>query len=126
MLHFLFSNLLCVCVCVCTQSFSRVQFFETPWTVAHQAPLSMGLSWQDHWSELPFPAPEDLPDPSIEPMSLALQAESTMRQEALSNLYGVVFLLVTLKTKVFQPWDFFGRNDAKAETPGLWPPHVKS
>ena len=86
----------------------------------------MGLSWQDHWSELPFPAPEDLPDPSIEPMSPALQAESTMRQEALSNLYGVVFLLVTLKTEVFQPWDFFGRNDAKAETPGLWPPHVKS
>ena len=49
---------------------------------------------------MPFPAPEDLPDPSIEPMSPALQAESTMRQEALSNLYGVVFLLVTPKTKV--------------------------
>ena len=68
---------MCVCVCVCVLSHSVVSnFSETPWTVAHQAPLSMGLSWQDHWSELPFPAPEDLPDPVIKPMSPALQAES--------------------------------------------------
>ena len=37
-----------------------------PWTVAHQAPLSMGFSRQDSWSELPFPSPGDLPDPGIQ------------------------------------------------------------
>ena len=41
----------------------------TPWTVARQAPLSMGFSRQEYWSELPFPSPWDLPDPWIEPMS---------------------------------------------------------
>ena len=41
-----------------------------PWTVAHQAPLSMEFSRQEHWSGLPFPPPGDLPDPGIEPMSL--------------------------------------------------------
>ena len=40
------------------------------WTVAHQAPLSLGFSRQEHWSGLPFPTPEDLPDPRIEPESL--------------------------------------------------------
>ena len=50
--------------------FSRVQLCETPWTVAHQAPLSMGFSRQEHWSGLPCPAPGDLLDPEIEPMTL--------------------------------------------------------
>ena len=48
----------------------------TPWTVAHQAPLSMGFSRQEYWSGLPFPSPGDLPDPGIEPGSPALQADS--------------------------------------------------
>ena len=48
-----------------------------PWTVACQAPLSMGFSRQEYWSELPFPSPEDLPDPGIELGSPALQADST-------------------------------------------------
>ena len=61
-----------MCVCV----LSRVQLFVTPWTVAHQAPLSMGFSRQEYWSGLPFPSPDDLPDPGIEPMSLAWQADS--------------------------------------------------
>ena len=39
----------------------------TPWTVARQAPLSMGFSRQEYWSGLPFPSPGDLPDPGIEP-----------------------------------------------------------
>ena len=46
----------------------------TPWTVAHQAPLSMGFSRQEYWSELSFPSPGALPDPGIELMSPALQA----------------------------------------------------
>ena len=48
----------------------------TPRTVAGQAPLSMGFSRQEHWSELPFPSPEDLPDPRIEHRSPALQADA--------------------------------------------------
>ena len=52
--------------------FSHVWFFATPWTVAHQAPLSMGVSKQGNWSGLPFPSPGDLPDPGIEPASPAL------------------------------------------------------
>ena len=47
--------------------FSRVQCFATLWTVARQAPLSMGFSRQEHWSWLLCPPPGDLPDPGIEP-----------------------------------------------------------
>ena len=46
-----------------------VQLLATPWTVARQAPLSMEFPSQEHWSRLPFPSPEDLPDPGIEPAS---------------------------------------------------------
>ena len=42
--------------------FTHVRLFETPWTVARQAPLSMGFSRQEYWSGLPFSPPEDLPD----------------------------------------------------------------
>ena len=50
--------------------------FVTPWTVARQAPLSMGFSRQEYWSGLPFPYPGDFPDPGIEPTSPASQADS--------------------------------------------------
>ena len=58
------------------KSFSRVQLFVTPWTVACQAPLSMGFSRQEYWSGLPFPSPGDLSKPEIEPGSPAFQANS--------------------------------------------------
>ena len=48
----------------------------TPWTVAHQAPPSMGFSRQEYWSGLPFPSPGHLPNPGIEPGSLALWADA--------------------------------------------------
>ena len=48
----------------------------TPWTVARQAPLSMGFPRQEYWSGLPFPPPGDLPDPGIEPESPAFEADS--------------------------------------------------
>jgi len=48
----------------------------TPWTAAHQAPLSIGFSRQGHWSGLSFPSPKYLPNPGIEPGSRALQAYS--------------------------------------------------
>ena len=55
---------------------SCFQLFVIPWTVAHQAPLSMGFSRQEYWSGLPCPSPGYLPDPGIEPRSPALQADS--------------------------------------------------
>ena len=60
--------------------FSLVPFFETPQTVAHQALLSIGFFGQEHWSGLPFPSPGDLPDPGIEPVSPALQADSLLSE----------------------------------------------
>ena len=53
-----------------------VRLFATPWTGAHQTPLSMGFSRQEYWSGLPFPPPGDLPNLGIKPRSLALQADS--------------------------------------------------
>ena len=50
--------------------FSHVQLLETLWTVAHQAPLSMGFSRQEYWSGLPCPPPGDLPNRGIEPTTL--------------------------------------------------------
>ena len=76
-------SLLYVCISLaCMLShFSCVLLFATPWTVACQAPLSMGFSRQEYWSELPCPPPEDLPNPGIEPtsvMSPALQGDSLL------------------------------------------------
>ena len=53
---------------------SCVLLFVTPWTVAHQSPLSMGFSRQDYWSGLPFASPGDLPDPGIKPKPSAVAA----------------------------------------------------
>ena len=64
------------CAWVHARVLSRVWLFVTPWTVAHQAPLSMEFSRQEYWSGLPFPSPEDLPNPGIKPRSPALQADS--------------------------------------------------
>ena len=58
------------------KSLSRVRLFVTPWTVAYQAPPSMGFSRQEYWSGVPFPSPGDLPDPGIEPRSPTLQANA--------------------------------------------------
>ena len=56
--------------CYALSHFSRVRLCQTPWTVACQAPLSMGFSRQEYWSGLPFPSPGDLPNPETEPASL--------------------------------------------------------
>ena len=68
-----------VCVLSC---FSCVQLFATLWIVAHQAPLSMEFSRQEYWSRLPFPSPEDLPDPGIEPASLMSPAGRSLTTSA--------------------------------------------
>ena len=61
-----------LCVCV----LSRVRFFVTPWTVAHQAPLSMEFSRQEYWSQLPFPLLGGPPDPGIQSVFLAPPASA--------------------------------------------------
>ena len=58
------------------RSFSRIQLFATPRTVAYQAPLSMGFSRPEYWSGVPFPSPGDLLDPGIEPGSPKFQADA--------------------------------------------------
>ena len=78
----------CVCVCVCV-SHSVVSDSVTPWTVTHQVPLSVEFSRQEYWSGLPFSSPGDLPNPEIEPVSPALQADSL-----LSEPPGKPFMLV--------------------------------
>ena len=92
----------CVCVCVCVCVFhnllltssllqsgkasvlvvhvNSLRLFAGSWTVACQAPLSMGFSRQEHWNGLPFPSPEDLPDPGTEPGSPTLQADSFLSE----------------------------------------------
>ena len=58
------------------KSLSRVRLLATPWTVAYQAPPSMGFSRQEYWSGLPFPSLEDLPNPGIETGSSALYVDA--------------------------------------------------
>ena len=67
-----FALILSMRACVCM--LSHVQLFATPWSVAHQVPLSMGFPRQEYWSGLLFPSPGDLPEPGIEPMCPASPA----------------------------------------------------
>ena len=59
---------------------SCVRLFAAPWTVAHQAPLSMGFSRQEYWSGLPFPTSGDLRDPGVQPRSPVLRADSLLSE----------------------------------------------
>ena len=68
---------LCGLDCGLCYSLSRVQLFATPRTVARLASLSVDLSGQEYWSGLPFPSPEELPNPGIGPWSPASQADSS-------------------------------------------------
>ena len=79
------------------KSLSRVRLFATPWTIAHQALLSMGFSSQEHWSVLPFPSPGDLPDPGIEPLFPALQADAlTSEPPGISYKYTYIPSILSL------------------------------
>ena len=66
--------------------FSRVQLYATLWTVARQAPLSMKVSRQEHWSGLPCSSPGDLPYPGIEPTS-PLSPASMLRLGVSKSMY---------------------------------------
>ena len=71
-----------------TSHFICVWLSATPWTVAPQAPLSMGISRQEYWSRLPWPPPGDLPNPGIKPESPALWADSFLLSHWGSPLTG--------------------------------------
>ena len=71
---------------------SRVRLFSTLWTVAYQAPPSMGFSRREYWSGLPFPSPGDLPHPGIEPGSPALQEDSLTSEPPGSMQYKHFYL----------------------------------
>ena len=63
-------------ILTCAYSLSLVRLFGTPWTVAHQASLSMGFPRQEYWNGFPFTIPGHFPNPGIEPGSPAWPAES--------------------------------------------------
>ena len=71
------------------KSLSSVQLFATPWTIAYQAPPSMGISRQEYWSGLPFPSPGELPDPGIKLASPELEAD-TLPSEPPGKLSRVI------------------------------------
>ena len=76
MYYLIVAIMVCLFSIIVSVSCSLAKLFVTLWTIACQAPLSMGLPSQEYWSRLPFPPPGDLPDAGIEPRSPALQADS--------------------------------------------------
>ena len=78
----------------------------TPWTVAHQASLSMEFPRQEYWSGLLFPSPGDLPDPGIKLASPALQADSTTEPPREPHIY--VFVCVCVCIYIYTLWPFRG------------------
>ena len=96
--------------------FSCVQLFATLWTIAHQAPLSLGFSRQECWNGLPFPSPGDLPNPGIKPTSLMSPAsagivfitsttwEAQRYIGVCVYLFKLVFLFLQINT---QKWDYW-------------------
>ena len=73
------------------KSLSHVRLFATPWTVAYQAPSSMGFSRQEYWSGVPLPSPGDLPDSGIEPGSPEFQANTLTSEPPGSYVYYLVW-----------------------------------
>ena len=85
--------------------FSRVRLFMTPWTVAHQVPLSVRFSRHEYWSGLPFPSPRDFPDPGLKPASLA---KTALAGRFFTTLPGKPIYCMRAEYK----WAFFGsRHD---------------
>ena len=109
-------------LCVCMLSRSVVSDSVTPWTVAHQAPLSMGFSRQTHWSGLPCPLPGGLPDSGMESISLASPASAVEFFTSWAIGEGSCCCWVTSvladsvrprrrqPTRLPRPWDSPGKN----------------
>ena len=94
--------------------------FETSWTVAHQAPLSMGFARQEYWRGLPCPSPGDLPKPGIKPMAPTLAgrffATEPLGKPAHYNDCVFSLKLIFLK-KYFKVSVYFDFND---KLPACW------
>ena len=87
--------------------FSRVQLFVTTWTVAHQAPLSMGFSRQECWTRLPCPPPGDLPDPGIRPVSLMSPALAGQFSTPSTKVHGECWASETTGLLLCLAWNGF-------------------
>ena len=110
----------CLLFKVKVKSLTRVRFFATPWTVAHQAPLSMGFSRQEYWSGLPFPSSGDLPYPGIEPRSPALQADTLTSEPPGKYTYYLKTVMIQLEyfackqiSKTILWWNGLDKNQAQ-------------
>ena len=79
------------------KSLSLVRLFSILWTVAYQAPSSMGFYKQEQWSGLPFPSPRDLPDPGIEPRSPAWQVDALPSEPLAKSLTYIINPFLTFK-----------------------------
>ena len=95
---------------VLCQLLSHVRLFVTPWTIAHQASLSMGFSRQEYWSGLPFPPSGDHPDPGIDPGSPALQKDSLLSENHWRSRQNAVPRAQQTHTIRRQRWDWRGAN----------------
>ena len=96
---------MCLLFCVHVQSLSHVQLFVTPMDCSPPVSLHMGFSMEEYWSGLPFPTPGDLPDPEIEPVSLASSA--LVGRFFFSQLYspmskGLMESLILITLRIFQ------------------------
>ena len=95
-------------VTVSEWSRSVVSGSVNPWTVAYQAPPAMGFTRQEYWSGLPFPSPEDLPNPGIKPRSPALQADALRseppRKPLLPNYITVDHLWLVVSGSIANCW----------------------
>ena len=95
-------------MCACAQLFSCVRLFATPWTVAHQAPLSMEFSRQEHWSGLPFPSPGVLPHSGNEPTSLALAGRCFTPEPPGKPVYTYAGLFIYIYINIYINIYIFG------------------
>ena len=72
---------------------SHLQLFATPWTVAYQAPPTIGFSRQEYWSGLPFPSPGDLPNPGIKPRFPTLESDALTSEPPGKPQLGMLFTI---------------------------------
>ena len=95
------------------QSLSPVQLFVTPWTVAHQAPLSMGFLRQEYWGGLPFPSPRDPLNPEIKvPTSTgSSKRQDSSKKTSISALLTMAKLLTVWITKLWKILEEMGIPD---------------
>ena len=85
------------CGCMRAQSLSCVRFCVTPWTAAHQAPLSLGLPRQEDWSRLPFPTPGYLPDHCHLPPKTALPFFGLLSRNDSLVIFKIMLQLIQIK-----------------------------